>query len=198
MVPPPLWISAIEVYRRALRRASSRVLDRAARLGNWGTSLPKGRGRGVAIAYPFGTMLAQVIEVAVDGPDVRVLRVVSVVDCGAVLDPGIATANIEAGIVFGLSYCKSEITFEQGAVVQGKRQGDDRTRTSTWFSAGQMTGELLVCAAAPVIRLRTMRPAAYRANRAGGSSPVRWVGRDSGTQRSVALSRIPGAMVDET
>jgi isoquinoline 1-oxidoreductase beta subunit len=109
-------------FRRRLLAKNARalkVLDRVAQIGDWGKPLPRGRGRGLAIAQPFGTLLAQVVEVAVDGPEVRVLRVSSVVDCGAVLDPGIATANIEAGIVFGLSYCKSEITFDQGAVVQG-------------------------------------------------------------------------------
>jgi isoquinoline 1-oxidoreductase beta subunit len=109
-------------YRRRLlakNPRAQRVLDRAARLGRWGTPLPKAHGRGLAIVAAFGTVLAQVVEVAVAEPEVRVLRVASVVDCGRVLDPGIATANIEAGVIFGLSYCKSEITFDRGGVVQG-------------------------------------------------------------------------------
>jgi len=113
-------------YRRRLLSKNPRalaVLEKAVRLADWGKPLPAGRGRGVAVARAFGTFVAQVVEVAVDGADVRVLRVVSVVDCGRVLDPGIATANIECGVVFGLSYCKSEVTFERGGVVQGNFDG---------------------------------------------------------------------------
>jgi isoquinoline 1-oxidoreductase beta subunit len=109
-------------YRRRLLAGNPRalrVLGRAAELGGWGRPLPKGQGRGLAVTQAFGTLLAQVIEVAVDGEEVRVKRVASVVDCGQVLDPGIAASNIEGGVIFGLSYCKSEVTFERGAVVPG-------------------------------------------------------------------------------
>jgi len=109
-------------YRRRLLTKSPRalaVLEKAARLGDWGKPLPKGQGRGLAVALAFGTFIAQVVEVAVtNAGEVRVLRVTSVVDCGRVLDPGIATSNIECGVMFGLSYCKSEITFAAGAVVE--------------------------------------------------------------------------------
>jgi isoquinoline 1-oxidoreductase subunit beta len=107
-------------YRRRLLARNPRalaVLDRAAARAGWGKPLPPGHGRGIAVAEAFGTLIAQVAEVAVRGPEVRVLRITSVVDCGRVLDPGIATANVEAGVVFGLSYCKSEVTFAGGAVV---------------------------------------------------------------------------------
>jgi isoquinoline 1-oxidoreductase beta subunit len=109
-------------YRRRLLARNARalaVLDRAAALAGWGKPLPAGHGRGIAVAEAFGTFISQVAEVAVEGPEVRVLRVTSAVDCGRVLDPGIATGNIEAGVVFGLSYCKSEVTFAGGAVVPG-------------------------------------------------------------------------------
>jgi isoquinoline 1-oxidoreductase beta subunit len=108
-------------YRRRLLAAEPRalaVLDRAARLGRWGAPLVKGRGRGIAFADAFGTLLAQVVEVEVRGDEVKVLRVSTAVDCGEVLDPGIAAAGIEGGIVFGLSYCKNEITFRNGRAEQ--------------------------------------------------------------------------------
>src|SRR5258708_7170044 len=92
-------------YRRRLLGGSPRalrVLERAAVLGGWGRPLPKGQGRGLAVTRAFGTFLAQVVEVAVEAVEVRVKRVVSVVDCGQVLDPGIATSNIQGGGVFGL------------------------------------------------------------------------------------------------
>src|SRR5262249_15551597 len=108
-------------YRQRLLAGNARalrLLDRVAVLSGWGKPLPKGHGRGIAVANAFGSYIAQVIEAAVDGPDVRVLRVTSAVDPGRVLDPGIAKSNIECGVIYGLSYCKSEITFDKGAVVQ--------------------------------------------------------------------------------
>jgi isoquinoline 1-oxidoreductase beta subunit len=108
-------------YRRRLLRKNSRalaVLDRAAALGGWGRPLPKGQGRGMAFTDAFGALLAQVIEVQVKGHDVRVRNITSVVDCGRVLDPGIAANNIEGGAIFGLAYCKAEVTFKGGQVEQ--------------------------------------------------------------------------------
>jgi isoquinoline 1-oxidoreductase subunit beta len=113
-------------YRRRLlakNPRARRVLDRVAQLAGWGKPLAPGHGRGLAVAEAFGTLIGQVIEVEVREPEVRVLRVTSAVDCGRVLDPGIATSNIEGGVIFGLAYCKSEITFDDGAVVQGNFDG---------------------------------------------------------------------------
>jgi isoquinoline 1-oxidoreductase beta subunit len=109
-------------YRRGLLSKNPRalrLLDRAATRAGWSRPLPKGHGRGLAVADAFGSLIAQVIEVAANDEEVRVLRVTSVVDCGRTLDPGIAKSNIECGVIFGLAYCKSEITFEGGRVVQG-------------------------------------------------------------------------------
>ena len=112
-------------YRQRLLAGNARalaVLDRAAKLGGWGAPLRGGkqarRGRGIAFTEAFGTLLAQVAEVEVRGDEVKLLRVSSAVDCGEVLDPGIAAAGIEGGIVFGLSYCKNEITFRNGRAEQ--------------------------------------------------------------------------------
>jgi len=108
-------------YRRRLLRGNERalrVLDRAAQLARWGQPLPKGEGRGLAFSHAFGTLIAQVVRVRVSGPDVKVLEVVSVVDPGRVLDPAIAAAAIEGGVVFGMAGCKSEVTFSGGAVDQ--------------------------------------------------------------------------------
>ncbi len=108
-------------YRRRLLRKNARglaVLNRAAQLGRWETPLPSGRGRGVAYARAFGTLIAQIVEVSVHGELLQVHRVVSAVDPGRVLDPGIATAAIEGGVIFGLAGTKTEITFNQGAARQ--------------------------------------------------------------------------------
>ena len=108
-------------YRRKLLATDARalaVLERAAQLSGWGKPLPRGSGRGLAYAHAFGTRIAQVVEVAVRAGKVKVRKVTSVADCGKVLDPGIAAAGIEGGVVFGLSGCKSEITFKDGAPEQ--------------------------------------------------------------------------------
>ncbi len=108
-------------YRQRLLAANPRalrVLERAAALAEWQKPRASGAGKGVAFAAAFGSLIAQVTDVAVSDGQVHVKRVVSVVDCGRVLDPLIAAAGIEGGVVFGLAGCKSEITFEQGRVVQ--------------------------------------------------------------------------------
>ncbi|MFN0303807.1 MAG: molybdopterin cofactor-binding domain-containing protein [Burkholderiales bacterium] len=112
-------------YRRRLLAAKPRalrVLARAAELGAWGKPLPSGGGRGIAYAEAFGSLLAQVVEIRMRGDEVKVVRVVSVCDCGSVLDPGIARAGIEGGVVFGLAGCKAAITFQGGRVVEDNFQ----------------------------------------------------------------------------
>jgi isoquinoline 1-oxidoreductase subunit beta len=104
-------------YRRLLLSKSPRalkVLDRVAAIANWNAPLPKSTGRGIAYAHAFGTHIAQVVEAQVVKDAVRVKTIHTVVDCGSVLDPMIAAAGIEGGIVFGLAYCKAEITFKGG------------------------------------------------------------------------------------
>ncbi|MES2071152.1 MAG: molybdopterin cofactor-binding domain-containing protein [Pseudomonadota bacterium] len=122
-------------YRRQLLAKNPRMLaalDRVAVLSDWAKPLPKGKGlgRGIACTEAFGSLLAQVIQVQVKGAGVKVARITTVVDCGRVLDRGIASNNIEGGAVFGLSYCKSEITFNKGRVVQDNLNTYDMPRLS--------------------------------------------------------------------
>jgi isoquinoline 1-oxidoreductase beta subunit len=110
-------------YRRALLRNSPRhlaTLDLAAGKSGWGTPLPKGSGRGVAIVESFGTIVAHVAEVSIDsGGAVRVNRIVSAVDCGLAVNPDGLKAQIEGAILFGLTAAlRGEITIDKGAVVQ--------------------------------------------------------------------------------
>ncbi|GAC1623388.1 MAG: xanthine dehydrogenase family protein molybdopterin-binding subunit [Candidatus Acidiferrum sp.] len=96
------------------------VLDLVAQKGNWGKPLPAGHGRGIATHFSFDTYVAQVIEASVekDGT-VRVYRVVCAVDCGRVINPDIVRAQMEGGIIFGLTAAlKTEITLENGRVQQ--------------------------------------------------------------------------------
>jgi isoquinoline 1-oxidoreductase beta subunit len=109
--------------RRALLPAGSRhrgVLDLAAEKAGWGSTLPAGRGRGVAVHESFGSFVAQVAEVSIsqDGT-FHVERVVCAVDCGTVVNPDIVRGQMEGGIAFGLSAALEEaITLDAGRVRQ--------------------------------------------------------------------------------
>ena len=111
-------------YRLALLGKSPRakaVLETAAEAAGWGEKLPAGRGRGVSLMYSgWDTYLAQVFDVEVPkSGDVRVLRVVSAVDCGTVVNPDTVKAQIESGLVYGISAALwGEITVKNGRVQQ--------------------------------------------------------------------------------
>ena len=110
-------------FRRALLGEEPRfkaALEKAAELSGWGTPLPPGEGRGIAICESFGTIVAQVAHVAVSPEGrLKVLHVYAAVDCGDVVHLDTATAQIEGGIVFALSAALlSEITIAQGRVVE--------------------------------------------------------------------------------
>jgi isoquinoline 1-oxidoreductase subunit beta len=111
-------------YRRTLLRKSPRataVLDAAAQAAGWGKPLPPGRGRGVSLLFSeWGSYLAQVAEVEVSkAGDVRVHRIVCAVDCGQVVNPDTVKAQIEGGIIFGISGALwGEVTLEKGRVQQ--------------------------------------------------------------------------------
>jgi isoquinoline 1-oxidoreductase beta subunit len=109
--------------RRELLRDKPRhrgVLELAAEKAGWGTPLPAGRGRGIALAEWGPTVCVEVAEVAVDADgSVHVPRVVCAVDCGPVVNPGQVEAQIQGGVVFGLSAALyGEITLDRGRVVQ--------------------------------------------------------------------------------
>lgn len=96
------------------------VLDLIAEKSGWGKPLPAGRGRGMAALYSWGTYIGQVAEVTVakDG-SVHVDRVVVAIDCGQVINPDMVRAQMEGGIVFGLTAALyGEITFEGGQAQQ--------------------------------------------------------------------------------
>ena len=111
-------------YRRALLDKSPRaraVLDVAAEAFGWDRKLPVGHGRGVSLLYSgWNTYVAQVAEVEVSKSGaVRVHRVVCAVDCGTVINPDTVKAQMEGGIVFGISGALwGEITLKNGRVEQ--------------------------------------------------------------------------------
>lgn len=93
------------------------VLERVAREAGWGTPLPAGVGRGIAVHFSFHSYCAQVIEASVDGNRIRVHRVVAAIDCGRVVNPNLVAAQLESAIIFGLSAAlKQQITLREGRV----------------------------------------------------------------------------------
>jgi isoquinoline 1-oxidoreductase beta subunit len=110
-------------YRMELLEGHPRhqgVLKLAAEKAGWGTPLPEGRARGVAVHESFNSFVAQVAEVTVrKGGAFRVDRVVIAVDCGVAVNPDVVNAQMEGGMGFGLSAAlMSELTLKDGHVEQ--------------------------------------------------------------------------------
>ncbi|MFM7403626.1 MAG: xanthine dehydrogenase family protein molybdopterin-binding subunit [Erythrobacter sp.] len=96
------------------------ALDMVAKRSGWGTPLPEGVGRGIAIVESFGTIVAEVIEASVkeDGSP-KVQKAWAVVDCGTTVNPLNAEAQIAGGLIMGLSSAIGEaVTLDKGAVVE--------------------------------------------------------------------------------
>ena len=109
-------------YRRRLLANHPRhlgVLNLAAEKAGWGRTLPAGRYRGLAVHESFGSTVAQVAEVSVAKDQLRVHRVVCAVDCGVCVNPAGVRAQLEGGVVFGLTAAlHGELTFQDGRVQQ--------------------------------------------------------------------------------
>ena len=108
-------------FRRALlgkQPRFRRALEETAAMAGWGEA-PAGRYQGIALMEGYGTYLAQVAEVSVDGGRLKVHRICCAVDCGRMVNPAIVESQIESGIVFGLTAALwGEITLESGRVRQ--------------------------------------------------------------------------------
>ena len=111
-------------FRRKLLEHEPRmkaVLELAAEKAGWSSApMPKGKGRGIAVAEAFKTLVAQVVEVSVDDQGhVTVDRVVCAVDCGTPINPDVITAQMEGGIGFGVgAILYGAITLKEGRVEQ--------------------------------------------------------------------------------
>jgi isoquinoline 1-oxidoreductase subunit beta len=111
-------------FRRAMLGKSPRamaVLDLAAKHARWARPLQRGRGQGVALLYSdWDSYLAQVAEVEVTGSgEIRVHRIVCAVDCGRIVNPDTVKAQIESGVVYGISAALwGEVTLKNGRVEQ--------------------------------------------------------------------------------
>jgi isoquinoline 1-oxidoreductase beta subunit len=109
-------------FRRRMLAGQPRhlaVLELAAEMAGWSEPLPAGRARGIAVHKSFGTSVAQVAEILVDGHGLpKVERVVCAVDCGVAVNPDVIRAQIEGGIGFGLgAVLHSAINLDAGGRV---------------------------------------------------------------------------------
>ena len=105
------------------------VLNRVAKEAGWGLPMEEGRGRGISLQESFGSIVGQVVEVTVSGGKTWVDRVVAVIDAGYAVSPDGMKAQIESGIVYGLSAAMyGEITIENGAVAQSSFADYDAIR----------------------------------------------------------------------
>jgi isoquinoline 1-oxidoreductase subunit beta len=95
-----------------------RVLQQAAERAGWGKP-PPGRYQGIALMEGYTTHLAQVAEISLIGGELKVHKIVCVVDCGQMVNPRIVESQIESGIVFGLTAALwGEVTIVGGRVQQ--------------------------------------------------------------------------------
>lgn len=94
------------------------VLDAAASLGNWPATPPAGHARGIAYSEAFGSLVAQVVEISAPTANaITVHKVACAVDCGMAVNPDQVTAQMEGGILHGLSAAMwGHVTFNKGVV----------------------------------------------------------------------------------
>ncbi|MCB1623424.1 MAG: xanthine dehydrogenase family protein molybdopterin-binding subunit [Pseudomonadales bacterium] len=108
-------------FRRMLLAQQPRmlaVLEQAAQAADWDNKLPAGRGRGIAISAGFGSICAQVAEVEKSGDQVHLRRMTCAYDCGKIIDPSTVDAQIEGGIVYGISGALAGLEIERGSIKQ--------------------------------------------------------------------------------
>jgi isoquinoline 1-oxidoreductase beta subunit len=111
------------LFRRRLLAGNDRllkVLDLAAEKGRWTAPLKAGQGRGIALQQSFGSIVAEVVEVTVLKGKVSVDRVTVAVDAGFAVSPDGLTAQMESGVIYGLTAALfGEVEITEGRVKQG-------------------------------------------------------------------------------
>jgi isoquinoline 1-oxidoreductase beta subunit len=109
-------------FRQALLKDAPRylaVLNLAAEKAAWGSPLPEGHARGIALHESFGSIVAEVVEVSLEGGKPRVHTVVCAVDCGTVINPGLVAQQMESAVIFGLTAALyGRIDIAEGVVQQ--------------------------------------------------------------------------------
>ena len=109
-------------FRRPLLQGKKdlAVLDAVAKAIGWDKPTAKGVHRGIAVVDSYGSYTAAAVELSVEGKQIKVHRVAVAIDSGYVVHPDAVKAQIEGGVIWGLSALMFEdITIDKGAVVQG-------------------------------------------------------------------------------
>ena len=97
----------------------AKVVDAAASTAKWSSALPKGWGRGIALAESFKSIACMVVDVEVVGKAIKIRRVVTAVDCGTALYPDNVKSQISGAAIYGLTAAlKGNITLKDGIVQQ--------------------------------------------------------------------------------
>ena len=100
------------------------VLKLAAEKAGWGQPMEAGWARGIAVHESFGSVVANVVEVQMNGAEPKVRRVVVAVDCGQVVSPDLVRAQMEGGVCYGLSSALyGAITLKDGVPEQSNFDG---------------------------------------------------------------------------
>jgi len=110
-------------FRRGMLGKNPRLLaalNLAAEKSNWSQPLPERIGRGVCAQPSFGSFIATVVEAEIDEQgEVHLRRVTSAVDTGIAVNPDTIVAQVEGGLIFGLTAALyGEITIDKGRVQQ--------------------------------------------------------------------------------
>jgi isoquinoline 1-oxidoreductase beta subunit len=109
-------------FRKSLIKDSPRhlaVLNKVAEISNWNSPLAEGKSRGIALHKSFGSYVAQVVEISVSDKKLKVDKVFCVIDCGKIVNPDTIEAQMESGIVYGLTAAfYGEISVENGKIKQ--------------------------------------------------------------------------------
>ena len=114
------------------RKPNTTLLQKVGEMSGWTGETPEGIGRGVALAYSFGTPVAEVIEVIDEDGQIRINKAWIAADIGRAIDPRNVEAQMFSGLAYGLSAaCFGEITFADGAVEQQNFPDFDAMRMHT-------------------------------------------------------------------
>jgi len=137
-------------FRRAMLAKDPRrlgVLNLAAEKSGWGTPLPAGHARGIAVHRSFDTYVAEVAEVSMQNGVPRVHKVTCAVDCGIVVNPDIVRSQMEGAVAFGLGAALfRQIAIEKGRVVS---TNFDRYRVLRHSEMPQVDVHIVPSTAAP-------------------------------------------------
>jgi isoquinoline 1-oxidoreductase beta subunit len=110
-----------------------KVLEVAAEAAGYGQNLPEGHALGIAVQESFGSIVAEIAEVSIGADNQPVVhKVTCAIDCGWAVNPDTVEAQVESGIIFGLTAAMyGEITIENGRVAQNNFPDYEMVRMAT-------------------------------------------------------------------